>query len=55
MQRLPTKRREFQNDPQIALTAVRHGATAITANAQDFELLAKAIKLRVESFSRDML
>jgi predicted nucleic acid-binding protein len=44
-----TKRREFQNDALIALTAVRHGATVVTTNAQDFELLAKAIKLRVES------
>jgi predicted nucleic acid-binding protein len=50
-----TKRREFQNDALIALTAVRHGATVVTANAQDFELLAKAIRLRVESVSRDVI
>jgi predicted nucleic acid-binding protein len=50
-----TKRREFQNDALIALTAVRHGATVVTTNAQDFELLAKAIKLRVESVSGDVV
>jgi predicted nucleic acid-binding protein len=46
-----TKRRAFQNDALIALTAVRHGATVVTTNADDFELLAKAIKLRVEHVS----
>ncbi len=44
-----TKRREFQNDALIALTAVRYGATVVTTNAGDFELLAKATKLRVEA------
>jgi predicted nucleic acid-binding protein len=44
-----TKRRAFQNDVLIALTAVRHGATVVTTNTNDFELLAQAIKLRVES------
>jgi predicted nucleic acid-binding protein len=44
-----TKRREFQNDALIALTAVRHAATVITTNVEDFTLLAKAIKLNVES------
>jgi predicted nucleic acid-binding protein len=33
------KRREFQNDALIALTARRHGATIVTANRSDFELL----------------
>jgi predicted nucleic acid-binding protein len=36
------KRREFQNDALIALTARRHGAMVATANARDFALLAKA-------------
>jgi len=43
-----TKRREFQNDVLIALTAVRHGATVVTTNTNDFEFLAKSIKVRVE-------
>ena len=34
------KRREFQNDALIALTAVRHGAAVVTTNVADFELLA---------------
>jgi predicted nucleic acid-binding protein len=37
------KRREFQNDALIALTAHRHGAMVVTANAGDFALLAKEI------------
>ena len=39
------KRREFQNDALIALTARHHGATVVTRNRADFELLAR--KLRV--------
>lgn len=35
------KRREFQNDALIALTARRHGATVVTNNRLDFELLAE--------------
>ncbi len=35
-----TKRREFQNDALIALTARRHGARVVTANTRDFALLA---------------
>jgi hypothetical protein len=50
-----TKRLEFQNDALIALTAVRHGATVVTTNAGDFELLAKAINLRVEIVSEDAI
>lgn len=42
-----TKRREFQNDALIALTALRYGATVVTTNTKDFELLARAIKLKV--------
>ena len=34
------KRREFQNDALIALTARRHGAMVVTANKRDFMLLA---------------
>jgi predicted nucleic acid-binding protein len=33
------KWREFQNDALIALTARHHGATIVTANRSDFELL----------------
>lgn len=35
------KRREFQNDALIALTARRHGATVVTNNRVDFGLLAE--------------
>jgi len=38
------KRREFQNDALIALTARRHGAALVTANRSDFELLADRVK-----------
>ncbi len=34
------KRREFQNDALIALTARRYGAMVVTANKRDFALLA---------------
>jgi len=34
------KRREFQNDALIALTARRQGAMLVTANQRDFALLA---------------
>jgi predicted nucleic acid-binding protein len=37
------KRRDFQNDALIALTARRHGATVVTANRGDFELLERAL------------
>jgi predicted nucleic acid-binding protein len=39
------KRRDFQNDALIGLTALRHGATVVTANHADFELLAREIPL----------
>jgi predicted nucleic acid-binding protein len=39
------KRREFQNDALIALTARRHGATVVTANRGDFELLSRHVRL----------
>jgi len=41
------KRRDFQNDALIALTARRHGATVVTANRRDFELLAEELKIKV--------
>jgi predicted nucleic acid-binding protein len=41
------KRREFQNDALIALTARRHGATVVTANRADFRLLADRLRIRV--------
>jgi predicted nucleic acid-binding protein len=42
-----SKRREFQNDALIALTAVRHGATVITANRDDFSLLKARLKVEL--------
>jgi predicted nucleic acid-binding protein len=41
------KRRDFQNDTLIALTARRHGATVVTASRGDFELLARAVRMTV--------
>ena len=41
------KRRDFQNDALIGLTARRYGATVITANRNDFELLARELDLRI--------
>ena len=41
------KRREFQNDALIALTAARHGATLVTANARDFRLLFRRLGIRL--------
>ena len=40
-----SKRRDFQNDALIGLTASRHGATVVTANLTDFELLTREIPL----------
>jgi predicted nucleic acid-binding protein len=37
------RRRDFQNDALIALTARRHGATVVTANQHDFELLSRYV------------
>ncbi len=39
----PTKRRSFQNDALIALTAHRYGATIVTANKDDFRLLSTEV------------
>lgn len=41
------KRRDFQNDTLIALTGRRHGATVVTADASDFELLAQELHVTV--------
>jgi len=43
----PAKRRDFQNDTLIVLTARRHGATVVTVNRADFELLARAVRIIV--------
>lgn len=42
-----SKRRDFQNDALIALTARRHGATVVTANRLDFALLSKHVGVSV--------
>jgi predicted nucleic acid-binding protein len=41
------KRRDFQNDALIALTARRHGAAIVTANSSDFELRRSALGISV--------
>src|ERR1043166_3102547 len=41
------KRRDFQNDALIALTARRYGATVVTANSSDFELLRSELRIAV--------
>jgi predicted nucleic acid-binding protein len=41
------KRRDFQNDALIALTARRHGATIVTADSADFDLLGKELRVSV--------
>jgi predicted nucleic acid-binding protein len=42
-----SKRRDFQNDALIALTARRHGATVVTANRTEFELLSKELGISI--------
>lgn len=42
-----SKRRDFQNDALIALTARGHGATVVTANRDDFEILGKRLGVSV--------
>lgn len=42
-----TKRRDFQNDALIALTARRHGTTVVTADRRDFGLLARELDFAV--------
>lgn len=41
------KRRDFQNDALIALTARRHGAAVVTANLSDFALLAQELRIHI--------
>ncbi len=41
------KRRDFQNDALIALTAKGHGATVVTANREDFALLGSSLRVPV--------
>lgn len=41
------KRRDFQNDALIALTARRHGAAVVTANLSDFDLLARELRIHI--------
>jgi predicted nucleic acid-binding protein len=41
------KRRDFQNDALIALTARRHGATVVTADYSDFDLLRSELRISV--------
>jgi predicted nucleic acid-binding protein len=41
------KRREFQNDALIALTARRHGATVVTNNRTDFSLLKSRLNIAI--------
>ncbi len=42
-----SKRRDFQNDALIALTARRYGATVVTANRTDFDPLARQLGVSV--------
>ena len=41
------KRRDFQNDTLIALTARGRGATVVTANREDFALLGSKLRVPV--------
>ena len=38
------KRRDFQNDALIGLTAHRRAAPVVTANRRDFQFLARALR-----------
>ena len=42
-----SKRRDFQNDALIALTARRYGAAVATNNQKDFNLLARQLHVRI--------
>jgi len=42
-----SKRRDFQNDALIALTARGHGATVVTADCADFEILSRVLRIAV--------
>jgi predicted nucleic acid-binding protein len=41
------KRRDFQNDALIGLTARGHGATVVTANRGDFEILGRRLGVAI--------
>jgi predicted nucleic acid-binding protein len=41
------RRRDFQNDALIGLTARRHGATVVTADRSDFEILSRVLRIAV--------
>jgi len=41
------KRRDFQNDALIALTARGHGAVVVTANREDFEILGRRLGVAI--------
>jgi predicted nucleic acid-binding protein len=43
----PRRRRDFQNDVLIGLTARRHGATVVTTNRADFELISREIAVPI--------
>jgi len=43
----PRRRRDFQNDVLIGLTARRYGATVVTTNRADFELIADEVRISV--------
>ncbi len=43
------KRRDFQNDTLIALTARRHGATVVTADLSNFGLLTRELRVPILS------
>src|SRR2546427_39871 len=42
-----SKRRDFQNDALIGLTARRQGAVVVTANWRDFDVLAEELAITV--------
>ncbi len=44
-----SKRRDFQNDALIALTARRYGAVVVTADVSDFNLLACELHIPILS------
>ena len=42
-----SKRHDFQNDALIVLTARAHGATVVTANGEDFQILGRSLGVRI--------
>jgi len=43
----PRRRRDFQNDVLIGLTALRYGAIVVTTNRADFELIANEVGISI--------